>query len=128
MLCKIPSLPVEERILTRSFPSVFIAWDRFIIEGVAEDEATAYHDLFFSPTFMLRWQVTLGITEGASTLIGGNLEKAQAIRDRYLALNPNMVFLVEIRIHNHSSLSEFPSNSDFWLRDNKGQNVYNQAG
>ena len=127
MICEIPSLPVEERILTRTFPSVIIAWDRFIIEGVAEDEATAYHDLFFSPTFTLQWQVIPGITEGASTLIGGNLEKAQAIRDRYLALNPNMVFLVEIRIHNHFSLSAFPPNSDFWLRDDKGQNVYNQA-
>ena len=128
MICEMPSLPVEERILTRSFPSVLIAWDRFIIPGVSEDEATAYHDLFFSSTFMLRWQVTLGITRGMSTHIAGNLEKAQAIRDKYLALNPNMVFLVEVRIHNHSSLSAFPPNSDFLLRDDKGQNVYNQAG
>ena len=128
MICKIPSLPVEERILTRSFPSVFIAWDRWIIPGVSEDEGTAYHDLFFNATFMLRWQVTPGITREMFTRIGGDLEAAQAIRDRYLALNPNMVFLVEIRIHNHSSLSAFSPNSDFWLKDANGQNVYNHGG
>ena len=129
MICEMLSLPVEERILTRSFPSIFKAWDSLIIAGLPKHGGIDYHDLAFNLTFGLNWQTTPSqSTRGLATRVGGNLEEAQDERDRLLALNPNMVFLVEIRIHNHFSLSAFPPNSDFWLRDDKGQNVYNQAG
>ena len=123
-LCKIPSLPVEERILTRSFPSVFKAWDSLIIAGLPKHGGIDYHDLAFSLTFGLNWQTTPSqSTRGLATRIGGNLEEAQNERDRLLALNPNIVSLQHIIIHGVSP-SEFPPDSDFLLRDDKGEIVY----
>jgi hypothetical protein len=133
-LCKIPSAPVEERLLTRSFPSVFFAWDRFIIPGISDkfmvlgmNEGIVYHDLAFSLTFGLNWQTTASqSTSGIATRVGGNLEAAQDLRDRHLALNPNIVTLVTIAINGSGELSKYPPNSDFWLRDDKGQIVYSE--
>ena len=126
MLCKIPSLPVEERILTRSFPSVFKAWDGLIIPGLLEHGDVEYHDLAFSVNFGLNWQTTPSKnTRGLATQIGGDLEAAQDERDRYLALNSNIVTLQHIIIHGVSP-SEFPPNSDFLLRDDKGEIVYSE--
>lgn len=125
-LCKIPSLPVEERILTRSFPSVFKAWDSLIIAGLPKHGGIDYHDLAFSLTFGLNWQTTPSqSTRGLATRIGGNLEEAQNERDRLLTLNPNIVSLQHIIIHGVSP-SEFPPDSDFLLRDNKGEIVYSK--
>ena len=125
-LCKTPPLPVEERILTRSFPSVFKAWDSLIIAGLPKHGGIDYHDLAFSLTFGLNWQTTPSqSTRGLATRIGGNLEEAQNERDRLLALNPNIVFLQHIIIHGVSP-SEFPPDSDFLLRDDKGEIVYSK--
>ena len=130
-VCEIQPLApaIEERISTRTVPSVFQAWDRLLIEGKSEDERIAYHDLHFSPYFTLQWYISANEpTYGLATRLGGNLEQAKAIRQQRLELNPNMVFLAEIRIHNHFSLSAFPPDSDFWLKDDKGQMVDNKAG
>ena len=127
MFCKIPSLPVEERILTRSFPSVFKAWDSLIIAGLPKHSGIDYHDLAFSMSFGLNWQTILSkSTHGLATRVGGNLEAAQDKRDRLLALNPNIVTLVTIAINGSGELSKYPPNSDFWLKDDKGQIVYSE--
>ena len=126
MLCKIPSLPVEERILTRSFPSVFKAWDSLIIAGLPKHGGIDYHDLAFSLTFGLNWHTTPSqSTHGLATQVAGNLEAAQDERDSLLALNPNIIFLRHIIIHGVSP-SEFPPDSDFLLRDDKGEIVYSE--
>ena len=127
-LCKIPSLPVEERILTRSFPSVFKAWDSLIIAGLPKHGGIDYHDLVFSQTFGLKWWQTTPSksTHGLATRVGGNLEAAQNERDRLLALNPNIVTLRHIIINGSGELSRYPPNSDFWLKDDNGQIVYSE--
>ncbi|MDE0089267.1 MAG: leucine-rich repeat domain-containing protein, partial [Candidatus Poribacteria bacterium] len=126
MLCKVPSLPVEERILTRSFPSVFKAWDSLIIPGLPKHGGIDYHDLAFNLTFGLNWQTTPSqSTRGLATQVGGNLEAAQDERDRLLTLNPNIVSLQHIVIHGVSP-SEFPQDSDFLLRDENGEIVYSE--
>ena len=126
-LCNIPSLPVEERILTRSFPSVFKAWDSLIIAGLPKHGGIDYHDLAFSLTFELAWRTTPSkSTRGLATRVGGNLEAAQDERDRLLALNPNIVTLRHIIINGSGELSRYPPNSDFWLKDDNGQIVYSE--
>ncbi len=126
-LCKIPSLPVEERILTRSFPSVFKAWDSLIIAGLPKHGGIDYHDLAFSLTFELDWRTTPSqSTRGLATRVGGNLETAQEERDRLLALNPNIVTLRHIIINGSGDLSRYPPNSDFWLKNDDGQIVYSE--
>ena len=126
MFCKIPSLPVEERILTRLFPSIFKAWDSLIIAGLPKHGGIDYHDLAFSLTFGLNWHTTPSkSTRGLATQVAGNLEAAQDERDRLVALNPNIIFLRHIIIHGVSP-SEFPPDSDFLLRDDKGEIVYSE--
>ena len=122
-VCTIAPLqpPVEERIMARTFPSVFQAWDGLSIEGLSEDESIAYHDLHFSPYFTLRWHLTADTpTRGLSTHFAGDLDKAKSVRQRRLILNPNMLFLVSLTFFGAKE-GEFPENSDYLLRDAEGQ-------
>ena len=117
--------PVRERIETRSFPSVHQAWDDVVgLDHLTSDQRYALHDLHWSPFFGLGWQKTATEpTYGLATSLSGDL--AREIRQRRLDHNPNMVFLVETRIHNHLRPEAFPPNSDFWLRDAQGNIVKN---
>ena len=130
-VCEIPPLgpPVIERIEKRTFPSVVQAWDHLIgsteeydIYGYIYDEPVyteriAKHDLYFSPSFQIRWPQPW---YGLSTELIGNLEQAQHIHQQRLALNPNLVSLKEIRFHNHLDAEAFPPDSDFWVREADG--------
>ena len=118
---------IRERIENRGFPSVFQAWDDVVgLNHLTWEQRNVLHDLHFSSNFELNWYTTLAEpTFGVATQIVGNLARARAIRQRRLDQNPNMVFLVEIRVHNHFTSEAFPPNSDYWLRDAQGQIVRN---
>ena len=122
--------PVRERIEGRSFPSVFQAWDDVTgLDHLTADQRYTLHDLHFSPFFSLKWQRTLTEpTYGVTTLLTGDLAEARQIRQRRLDQNPNMIFLIEIRLHNHFAPEAFPPDSNFWLRDAHGQIVINSFG
>ena len=140
----VASHPVISRMQNRSFPSVFQAWDNLVgsiedkqapknIEPSDDDtvytEHLAKHDLHWSPFFGLSWETSAAEpTYGLSTELSGELEAAKTIRQQRLSLNPNMLFLVEIRIHNHLKASAFPPDSNFWLRDHNNQIVRNRSG
>ena len=51
--------------------------------------------------------------------VRGNLEIGEQLRDDYLALNPNMVFLVEIRMRTEW-IDDYPEDWPHWLRDAEG--------
>ena len=131
-VCDFPPLgpPVRERIENRTFPSVFQAWDH--VQGqdhLSTDQRYALHDLFFSPFFSLWWKPERGQAQtpgyGQSTSLSGNPDKGYQSRQRLLDINPNMVFLRDIRLHNHFTPEAFPPDSNFWLRDASGQIVKN---
>ena len=131
-VCEIVPLgtSVISRIQDRNYPSVFQAWDSLI--GFENKESynkqVARHDLHWSPFFGLQWTTSASEpTYGLSTQLGGDLEKAKAIREQRLLLNPNMVFLVEIRLHNYFELDALPANSNFWLRNAIGDNIKNSV-
>ena len=141
-VCEIVPLEtsVISRIQTRSYPSVFQAWSNLIGAedeqvwkniGRWENEALyterlAKHDLHWSPFFGLWWDTSAAEpTYGLSTRLVGELEEAKVIRQQRLVLNPNMLFLVEVRIHNHLQASAFPSDSEFWLRDRNNRIITN---
>ena len=139
-VCEIAPLETSiiSRIQARDYPSVFQAWDDLIgFEKTQENidpwndemlyiERLTKHDLHWSPFFGLWWEKSEAEpTYGLSTQLGGELEEAKAIRQQRLMLNPNMLFLVEVRIHNHLQTSAFPPDSEFWLRDKKNQIIAN---
>ena len=125
--------PVTWRIQNRTFPSVFQAWDH--VEGqdhLTRNQRYALHDLFFSPFFSLWWKPDRGQPQtpgyGQSTSLSGNPDKGYQSRQQLLSLNPNMIFLREVRLHNHGVTDAFLLDSPFWLRDNQGNIIQNANG
>ena len=134
--CDMPPEPLTPRLENRSFPSIFAAfltgienkteellrkypdyWDRRLAEG-------AYHDLYFSSLDMFQqrfveidneWHV-YGLTPFSIDL-----------RDRRHALNPNMIFLAEVRIRDYGNHDAFPDDHPYWLRDAEGNIVYEDS-
>ena len=135
-VCDLPPFPpVTERMEDRTFPSVFAAWGGVGWSPVenrpdlTDEEHLILHDLYWSPFFTLDWNTTpTEPTYGVATSLAGNLANAREVRERWLDQNPNMVFLVEVRLHNHFRPEAFPPDSDFWLRDAQGQIIRNSAG
>ena len=128
-----PYPPVRERIANRSFPSVFAAWGGLgwspvgNRQDLSDTEQLALHDLHWSPRFSVTWDRTP--TEpyyGLATHLAGNLERSREQRQHRLQLNPNMLFLKHILIHNDTRLSIYPPDSDFWLKDAQNQVLKNK--
>ena len=115
-VCDLPPLsPVTERIDTRTFPSVFAAWGGVgwspvkNLPDLTDEEHLILHDLYWSPFFTLDWNTTpMEPAYGVATSLAGNLANAREVRERWLDQNPNMVFLVEVRLHNHFGPEAFP--------------------
>ena len=123
--CDVPAHPVRDRIENRNYPSVFARWsgpnvppisNRPELSGI---ENIAQHDLWFSTRMfglrLERWS-------GNDIRVVGELDEAIQRRDEYLSMNPNMVFLINIRMRNGSE-SYLPEDSPHWIRDGQGNIV-----
>ena len=119
--CSMPPLPLKPRLENRTFPSVFSAWGGLGWSSVLNQphlsdlEQMSQHDLYFC-CLMFGGRI---IDMGNAWQVRGDLERAIQIRDDYIALNPNMIFLVEIRMRD-ASLDLFPEHSPYWVRDGSG--------
>ena len=133
-VCDIPPFPppVRERIKSRSFPSVFQTWGHVVGQDhLTVDQRYALHDLFWNPMpeWGIGWDATpTEPTYGLATSLQDNSEYVRQVRQQWLEINPNMVFLANFQIHNHFVTDAFPPNSDFWLRDAQGQILKNSYG
>lgn len=122
--CDIPPEPLEPRLENRSFPSIFAAflaglvnrsdldsipdyWDRRIANG-------AEHDLFFSSPDMFSQRFMEIESEWH---LRGLMPQALDRRDRYFALNPNMIFIAEVRMRDSGDYDAFPDDHPYWIRD-----------
>ena len=113
--CEVPSLPVEDRMENRGFPSVFQAWPE---KGLRKD-LTAFHDLYWHGLpFGLNW-----LTTSERQMLTGDIEKAKAQRDELLSKNPNMLFLVTIQYRDAIVGSQYPEDFPYWVRDENGNPV-----
>lgn len=139
-ICEIPPVgnPVTERIQNRTFPSIALPGSSFVrntnpVQWFGSEDVGFYyehiskHDLnYFGTTFGLWWFLTPSESHyGLSTRLGGNLENSKREHQKHIKWNPNMLFLPEIRLHNHFRLEAFPQNSDFWVRDADGNFLKN---
>ena len=120
------ALPVAERIQTRTYPSIVAFWPKGSIEEIAR------YDFNYGTHFALDWDTTQSQpTHGLATRFAGDVKKAREMRQQLLEQNPNMLFITELRVHNHlSSIGEldFPEGSDLYLRDSNGQIIRNKNG
>ena len=120
-ICELPRVPIQNRIDNRSFPSVFTAWGGLgwspILNrpNLSDEEHLALHDVYWSPSFGLRWRET---EQGMQLM--GDLDKARQQRDALTALNPNMLFIVEIRMRDAAVNNFYPEDWPYWIRDENG--------
>ena len=120
-ICDMPPLSLEPR-LERSFPSIFTAWGGLGWSSVLNQphlsdlEQMAQHDLYWCCLMHGgEW-----VDAGDAVVISGSLDSMIQNRDDYIAQNPNMIFLVELRAV-WDDLDRFPPDSDYWLRDEGGK-------
>ena len=121
--CEMAPIPVRDRIENRSYPSIFSRWTVPVLPltpnrpELSDNQNIARHDLWFGgPWFGLRfeyWPDTIRVF--------GDLDNAIRRRDDILAINPNAVFLVYVRMrHGKRTL---PEDSPHWIRDAQGNIV-----
>ncbi len=129
-ICDMPPVPLIPRLENRSFPSIYAPfatrlenkaeeldrkypdyWDRRIAEG-------AYHDLIPSDIAMFQQQF---VAIGNEWHVYGLLPLSISLRDRFHAMNPNMVFIADVRHHDTGVIDTFPDEHPYWLRDANGE-------
>ena len=113
---------IDERLKTRSMPSIFQAWDNTSdLKNLTLEERNELHDLHWSQSFNLNWDTTVFEPSfGLATSVAGSLDVARKLREEKLSRNPNMIFLVEVRMRDHLAKSAFPDGSPFWFRNTDG--------
>ena len=121
-ICEHAPFPVRDRIENRNYPSIFARWsgpswppivNRPELTGI---ENQASHDLWFStPMFGLRFEYW-----PEEIRVVGDLDEAIRRREEFLAINPNMVFLVQVRMRSGGSADYLPEDSPYWIRDAEG--------
>jgi hypothetical protein len=114
--------PIEQRIADREFPSVFMAWATASLEDVDRPENMARHDLaFHAPGAAgLRWnRQPDGLADGVEPR---SVPGALAFRKRLAELNPNLIFLAEIR-YRDASRRFLPEDHAWWKRDDQGRRL-----
>ena len=143
-ICEVLGIPTAERVENRTFPSIALPGSSLVNikanpirwltpsddPDIYYEEATK-HDLHhYAHMFGLSWHLTP--TEpayGLSTRLYANSDFEHVISEyqEYAQRNPNMLFLPEIRLHNHLDSDAFPSDSEFWLRGADGQILKNDV-
>ena len=124
--CDMSPLPLRGRIEDRGHPSVVTAFrgpNIFNRPELSDVEKTASHDLWFgSSQFGLKFrQVSHGFERA------GILDRAIQRRDEFLDLNPNMVFIVDIRMYTYP-VDDFPEDWPYWIKRPDGTIISGSEG
>lgn len=122
--CVLPNLPIHERIENRRFPSIVAAWGGIGWSSIlnlpekSDLEQMALHDLYFC--CLIFGQEFRDTPEGKRVM--GEMTQAIELRDTYLDLNPNMLFIVGLEMREAYPTSHL-EDSPFWLRDENGERI-----
>ena len=120
-----PSLPLQPRLENKQYPFLFQAWGGEISNrtDLSYIERLALHDLWFSgPQFGLAFRKL-----DNRHVIRGRIDDAIGRRNELLALNPNMIFLVDIRLLELGE-DKRPEDWPHWVRDSNGNRVSQYPG
>ena len=116
-------LPIQARIENRGFPSIFNAWGRISNRpALSYEDQLAHPDLSWSPEFGLRFRRT---ADGFQ--LSGSLVETRKRRDALININPDKIFILELRMRGADPESPFYKatyNANFpWIRDAAGDMV-----
>ena len=121
--CESAGLPIQKRIENRGFPSIFNAWGH--ISNLSElpyEARLARPDLSWSPEFWFRFQRT-----DHEFQLSGSLVETRTRHDALIGINPDKIFILEIRMRSADPESPFYKatyNDGFpWIRDIAGNIV-----
>ena len=103
--CEMPPLPLEPRLENRTYPSTFGGQWMF-----GHDSRI---DLMYGGSY-------LGMGFRRDGKLSGTLDYPLHERNKLIAMNPNMVFLVEIRWAS-DKLHAYSEDWPYWLRDSNGK-------
>ena len=129
-VCDIPSFPVSDRINGKKFPAVFAAWGGIgwspvqNLPELSDIEHITLHDLYFS-SLMFTGEL---IETNSGIKVVGNLEEARQEREAFLTLNPNMIFLTELRMRDAFPDKYYHEDYPYWLRNEMGNRVEGWPG
>ena len=122
-ICDMPPQPLEPRLASRTFPSIFRAFSGAVLnrpdlETIAE--VNAVYDLVFTrlPFGLNQFQI------GDDWQIRGVLASATEHRNSYLELNPNFITLAGVHLRANGGkipLHFFPDDHPYWLRLPSGE-------
>ena len=110
-------LSVRERVSTRTFPSIFQAWNAAEIPGEEKWTSVARHDIVFhAPDFFaLRWADHYpGL---ATVFTPESIAAAKSIRQRLIERNPSIVLVAELR-YRDAHRSHLPDGHAWWMTKN----------
>ena len=128
--CELGSMSNTERIQNRTFPSIFAAWGGIgwspvlNLPGLSDIEHITLHDLYFS-SLMFTGEL---VETNSGIKVVGNLEAAQQEREAFLRLNPNMLFLAELRMRDAFLDKYYHEDYPYWLRNEAGERVEGWPG
>ena len=90
------------------------------LRGLSSPENMALHSLVFTGPgfFELRWRET----SIGTTVAGKSIDEAIKLRDQHLDVNPNMIFLVDIRMRS-LWLDDYDEDWPHWIKDANGNIV-----
>ena len=112
-----------ERISSRDFPSIFQAWNRADnLPDESEIATLARHDLVWQSCAWHRLSWDSEYDGNAESFTQESIDRARAFRRRIEALNPNMIFIAEIRYRDAWD-GFLPADSDYWMCDADGNRV-----
>ena len=125
-LCGVLMTDAEEsiatRIATRTFPSVFQAWNPADNVKEEREKTEARHDLIFHGEhfFGLQWNhMHPGL---ATNFTPASIQAGRQRRHDLLRRNPNLILILEIR-YRDAHRSFLPDGHTWWRRDNQGKIV-----
>ena len=117
-VCEMLPAPLEQR-LSRNYPT--LSGGTFINKpALSPMQNFAQNDLVFAGAGL--FGVDLRHTKNGFDIAGPDIEHSKQVRDAYLALNPNMVFLVDLEFR-AALYEEYPADWPYWLRDAQGKIV-----
>ena len=119
-VCALPDPPVQDRIHSRTFPSIIQLFrdDTVNLTALSHEDRLAYHDLWGAGRpFDLRFDM-----QPPWDRLIGEVDRAIDKREELLAKNPNMIFLVDLRLR-ATDTSRYPEDWFGWLRDENGNRI-----
>ena len=133
-ICEVDRPSIVERIVNRSYPSVFTTWQW----GIENDPQSANEsrwsyqkrsvsrrDLFWQGSFRAKVGFQYLTPEGSKLVFGrrSNPDNVMDERSQIQALNPDFLFLASFYHYGAHPSDYYPEDWKYWLRDEEGNRI-----